>query len=143
MNVRHILSCVLLTLAISMTVFFFFNYITLFSFEGIISLGPSGSLKELCLLVEQIALPFYNGSCSVAQLCPTLCDPWIAAHQASLSFTVSQSWLKLMSIELVMPSNHLILCCPLLLPSVFPSIKVFSHESALHIRWPGYWNFGS
>ena len=68
--------------------------------------------------------------------------PWTAAHLASLSFTVSQSLLKLMSIESVMPSNHLILCRPfLLLPSVFPSIRVFSNESVLHIRWPEYWSF--
>ena len=63
-------------------------------------------------------------------------------HQASLSITNSWSLLKLMSIESVMPSNHLILCCPLLLlPSVFPSIRVFSNESVLHIRWPKYWSF--
>ena len=69
--------------------------------------------------------------------------PWTAAHQASLSFTISQSLLKLMSIELMMLSKHLILCRPLLLlPSIFPSIRVFSNESALHIRWPKYWNFG-
>ena len=68
--------------------------------------------------------------------------PWIAAHQASLSTTNSQSLLKLMSIESVRPSNHLILCCPLLLlPSIFPSIRVFSNELALHIRWPKYWSF--
>ena len=68
--------------------------------------------------------------------------PWTAASQASLSITNSQSLLKLMSIGLVMPSNHLILCHPLLLPpSIFPSIKVFSNESALHIRWPKYWSF--
>ena len=67
--------------------------------------------------------------------------PWTAAHQASLSFTISQSLLRLMSIELVMLSNYLILCCPLLLPSVFPSIRVFSNQSALHIRWQKYWNF--
>ena len=67
--------------------------------------------------------------------------PWKAACQASLSFTISQSLLKLMSIESVMPSNHLILCCPLLLPSIFPRIWVFSNESALHIRWPKYWSF--
>ena len=60
----------------------------------------------------------------------------------SLSFTISQSLLKLMSVESVMPSNHLTLCCPLLLPpSIFPSIRVFSNESALHIRWPKYWSF--
>ena len=80
--------------------------------------------------------------CSVAKLCQTLCDPWIAAHQASLSFTLSQSLLRFMSIESVMPSNHLIFCCPLLLlPSIFPSIRVFSSESALHMRWPKYWSF--
>ena len=68
--------------------------------------------------------------------------PWTAAHQASLSITNSQSLPKPMSIELVMPSNHLILCRPLLLlPSIFPSIRVFSNESALHIRWPKYWSF--
>ena len=68
--------------------------------------------------------------------------PWTAAHQASLSVTNSCSLLKLMSIELVMPSNHLILCCLLLLlPSIFPSIRVFSDESVLLIRWPKYWSF--
>ena len=70
---------------------------------------------------------------------PTL---WIAACQTSLSFTISQSLLKLMSIELVIPSNHLILCHPLLfLPSIFLSIRVFSNESVLRIRWPEYWSF--
>ena len=68
--------------------------------------------------------------------------PWIVAQQASLSFTISQTLLKLISIESVMPSNHLILCCfLLLLPSVFPSIRVFSNDSALHMRWPMYWSF--
>ena len=68
--------------------------------------------------------------------------PWTAAHQASLSITNSRSLLKLMPIESVMPSNHLILCRPLLLqPSIFPSITVFSNESALCIRWPKYWSF--
>ena len=68
--------------------------------------------------------------------------PWTAAHQTSLSFTISQSLLKLVSIESAMPSNHLILCHPLLfLPSIFPSIRVFSNESGLRIRWPKYWNF--
>ena len=67
--------------------------------------------------------------------------PWTAAHQASLSITKSQSLLKFLSIELVMPSSHLILCHPLLLlPSIFPRIKVFSNESVLHIRWPKYWS---
>ena len=67
--------------------------------------------------------------------------PWTAAHQASLPITNSQSLPKLMSIESVMPSNHLILCHPLLLPSNFPSIRVFSNDSVLRIRWPTYWSF--
>ena len=93
--------------------------------------------------------------CSVAQLCPTLCDamdcstpgqlfvtPWTVAPQASLSFTISQSLLKHMSIKSVMQSKQLILCCPLLLlASIFSNIRVFSNESALRIRWPKYWSF--
>ena len=67
--------------------------------------------------------------------------PWTAAHQATLSITNSWSLLKPMSIASVMPSNHLILCHPLLLPSIFPNIRVFSNESALCIRWPKYWSF--
>ena len=67
--------------------------------------------------------------------------PWTSARQASLSLTISRSWLQLMSIESVTLSNHLILCCPLLLPSIFPSIRVFSNESVLCIRWPKYWRF--
>ena len=68
--------------------------------------------------------------------------PWTAAHQASLSFTNSRSLLKVMSIESVMPSSHLMLCCPLLLlPPIPPSIRVFSNKSVLHIRWPKYWSF--
>ena len=79
---------------------------------------------------------------SGTQTCPAPCDHRTAAHQASLSITNSQSLLKLMSIESVMRSNHLILCCPLLLPpSVFPSIRVFYSESVLCIRWSKYWNF--
>ena len=80
--------------------------------------------------------------CSVAQSCPTLATPWTAAYQASLSFTISQSLLKLISIKSVMTSNHLIFCHPLLLlPSTFPSIRVFSNESALCIRCLKYWSF--
>ena len=75
---------------------------------------------------------------------PLFTSSWTVVHQAPLSFTVSRSLLKLMSIEVVMLSNHLILCRPfLLLPSVFPSIKVFSKESALCIKWPKYWNFSN
>ena len=84
---------------------------------------------------------YKHQSSSVAQLCWLFTTPWTAARQASLSITNSRSLLK-MSIESVMPSNHLILCLPLLLlPSIFPSIKVFSSESALHIKWPKYWSF--
>ena len=87
-------------------------------------------------------LSLYNQFSSVAQSCPTLCDPMNCSMPASLSITNSQSPPKLMSIESVMPSNHLILPRPLLLlPSVFPSIRVFSNESVLHIRWPKYWSF--
>ena len=74
---------------------------------------------------------------SVAKSCLTLCNPMDCTR---LSFTISQSLLKLMSIESVMQSNHLILCPLLLLPSIFPSIRIFSNESALHIRWPKYWS---
>ena len=84
-------------------------------------------------------LKFVVQSLSHVQL---LATPWTAAHQASLSFTISWSLLKLMYIESMVPSNHLLLFSPLLcLPSIFPSIKVFSNESALHIRWPKYWSF--
>ena len=90
--------------------------------------------KVKCMTCDQFS--------SVAQSYPTLCDPWTAASQASLSITNSQSLLKLVSIELVMPSNHLISCRPLLiLLSIFSGIRVFSNESVLHIRWPKYWSF--
>ena len=70
--------------------------------------------------------------------------PWTAAHQASLSFTISWRLFRFMAIDSVMPSNHLILCHPLLLsPSLFPSIRVFANESVLHIRWPKYWSFST
>ena len=81
---------------------------------------------------------------SSVQLCSCIrlfATPWTAARQASLSITNPRSLFKLMSIESVMPSGHLILCCPLLLPSVFSSIRVFSNESALRISWPKYWSF--
>ena len=80
--------------------------------------------------------------CSVTQLCPTLCDPMTAACQASLSLTIPRSLPKFMFIASVMPSSYLILWCPLLLlPSIFSSIRDFSNESSVHIRWPKYWNF--
>ena len=88
----------------------------------------------------------HRSCCSVVQSCLTLRTPWTAARQASVFFTISWSLIRVMSIESVMPSNHLILChpilCPLfLLPSIFPSIRVFSNELALRIRWPKYWSF--
>ena len=90
--------------------------------------------------VQTILATVYR-CCSVTQSCLTV-TPWTAAHQAFLSFTVSQSLLKLMSIELMMPFNHLILCHPLLPPfSIFPSIRVSWNESDLHIRMPKYWSF--
>ena len=94
-------------------------------------------------LIPQVpTLCFIHQFSSVAQWCPTLCDPMDSTCQVSLSVTNSRSLLKLMSIKSVMPSNHLILCCPLLLlPSIFPTIRVFSNESVLHIRWPKYWSF--
>ena len=93
--------------------------------------GPNSSCISLLFCSDQ--------SLSHVRLFAT---PWITAHQASLSITSSQSSLKLMSIESVMPSSHLILCRPLLLPSsIFPSIRVFSNESVLHIRWPKHWSF--
>jgi len=85
---------------------------------------------------------YWNGFSSVAQLYPTLCDPMNCSTQHSLSIINSWSLPKPMSIESVMPSNHLILCCSLLLlPSIFPNITVFSNESALRTRWPKYWSF--
>ena len=82
---------------------------------------------------------YVNSCCLIVYLCPTVSDPWMAACQASLSFTISLNLLKLISIELVMPSNHVFLCrLLLLLPSIFSCIRVFSSESALCIRWPKY-----
>ena len=98
--------------------------------------------QQLELDMEQETVSELGKFSSVTQLSPTLYDPMAAAHQASLSIANSWSLLKLMSVESVMPSNHFILCRPLLLlPSIFPNIRVFSNESALHIRWPEYWSF--
>ena len=99
------------------------------------------SMRSACffrLYLSFNLLLLFVESLSCGQLSMT---PWTAARQASLSFTISQSLLQLMYIESVMPSNHLILSRPLLLPSVFPSIRVFSNELALHVRWPKDWNF--
>ena len=96
----------------------------------------------LCIFYKRLAKPFQFSSVQSLSCVQPFAIPWIAARQASLSITNSQSLLKLMSIELVMPSNHLILCHPLLLlPSILPSIRVFPSESVLRIRWPKYWSF--
>ena len=104
----------------------------------------SGTKLQGTLAPSSAITQFYtqgNSSCSVAKPCLTA-TPWTAAHQASLSFTASLSLLRFMSIEPMMLSNHLILCCPLLfLPSIFPSIRVFSSVLALYIRGPKYWSF--
>ena len=107
---------------------------------------------KVCIVTD-VVLPIVTYGCeswtvkkavqfsSVAQSCPTLCDPM---NRSTLGLPVHHQLLESiqpMSLELVMPSNHLILCCPLLLPSTFPSIRVFSNESVLHIRWPKYWSF--
>ena len=103
-----------------------------FYWTSVLSTNSTINIKYLCMI-------------SLVQLlsCVWLfATPWTAPCQASLSITNSQSLLKLMSIESVMPSNHLILCRPRLLPpSIFPSIRVFANESVLHIRWPKYWSF--
>ena len=95
-------------------------------------------LSFLKIIFIQVSVQFS----SVAQSCPTFCDPMNHRRQASLSITNSRSSRKLMSIESVMPSSHLILCRPLLLlPPIPPSIRVFSSESVLRMRWPKYWSF--
>ena len=93
----------------------------------------------VCVNIGLLLLLFIVQSLSHVHLFAT---PWTAAHQVSLSFIISQSLFKFMSIESVIPSNHLILCHPLLrLPSIFPSIRVFSNQPTLPIRWPKYWSF--
>ena len=105
--------------------------------------GPGEGGERPCWFMGRIWTVFSSVQfSSVAQLCPTLCDPMNLARQASLSITNSQSSLRLSSIESVMPSSHLILCCPLLLlPPITPSIRVFSNESTLCMRWRKYWSF--
>ena len=99
------------------------------------------SLEMNCLDTNLVSKGLFSLVQSLSRV-RLFATPWTAAHQASLSITSSQSLIKLMSIKSVMPSNHLILHCPLLLPlSIFPSIRVFSNESVLYIRWPKYWTF--
>ena len=99
-------------------------------------------VKELWKFYLKPRLSFEISSVQLLSHFQLFATPWTAARQASLSITNYRSLLKLMSTESMMSSNHLILCCPLfLLPSIFPSIRVFSNESVLHIRWPKYWSF--
>ena len=105
-------------------------------------------LKDICLNIKDSYIKnndpslWYFSSVQSLSRVRLFATPWTAAHQASLSITNSQSPPKPMSIESVIPSNHLILCWPLLLlPSIFPSIRIFSNVLALHIRWPKYWSF--
>ena len=108
---------------------------------GLLASTPDLLPAPICLLGSS-SLKEQFSSVQLLSRVRLFATPWTAAHQASLSITNSQSPHKTMSIVLVLPSNHLILCCPLLLlPSIFPSIRVFSNESALHIRWPKYWSF--
>ena len=119
----------------------YFLYVSVtFTWSGVISLSTRSShMTWVCWLSFLHTSQFVSVSCSVMY---DSASPWTAACQASLSITNSQSLLRLMSIKMVMPSNHLILCHPLLLlPWIFPSIRVFSNESALRIRWPKYWSF--
>ena len=104
--------------------------------------GTRDQIANIHWIIEKVR-EFQKNSSVQSLSCVQLFDiPWTAARQASLSVTNSWSLLKVISIESVMPSNHLILCHPLLLlPSIFPSIRVFSNESVLHIRWPKYWSF--
>ena len=118
---------------------FIFSFILLFCILRISSyLTPSWLFSlHLCRLLLICCC-----CCSATKSCLILCNPWTAAYQAFLSFTISQSLLRFMSTELVMLSIHLFLCCTLLLlSSIFPSIRAFLNESALYIRWPKYWSF--
>ena len=113
----------------------------------LLMIPKTNSLKEVSILKSNVltfhkAIKSPGGCCSVAKSYPTLCDPMNCNVPGFPVFYYLPRWLKLVSIELVMPSNHLILCCPLLLlPSTVPRIRAFSSESALHIRWPKYWSF--
>ena len=102
--------------------------------------------QDLSLIPIDSSPPFSSQTLQFSSIQSLSCvqlftTPWTAAHQASLSITNSRSSLKLMFIELVILSSHPILCRPLLSPSIFPSVKIFSNESALHIGWPRYWSF--
>ena len=114
---------------------------------GLLRCATKGLSRQVCPRFTRSASPGRrvcvcpSHCCSAAQLCPTRRPPWPAARRASLCCTASQNLLRLMSMGSVTPSNHLIFCRPLLLPSVFPGIRVFSSESVLCVTWPKYWSF--
>ena len=110
----------------------------LFAFNGILLNHKKGWTADICYNMDESWTHFVAVQSLVMSDSAT---PWTAACQDYLSFTISWSLLKLMSIKSVMSSSHLIFCRPLLLPSIFPSIRVFPNESALYIRWPKYWSF--
>ena len=103
--------------------------------------GKAEEFKSLPIILSHLLYKIQISSVQLLSCVQLFATPWTAARQTSLSITNSQSLLKLTSIKSVMPSNHLVLCCPLLLPSILPSIRVFSNEAVLHIRWPKYWSF--
>ena len=110
--------------------------------KSVIPNPEKSTFRTLLMIALLISVKEQFSSVQLLSHVRLLATPWTAARQASLSITNSQSLPKLMSIESVMPSNDLILCCPLLLPpSIFPSIRVFSNESTLHMRWPKDWSF--
>ena len=129
------------------------KYVLLWELQFFQEIPPTPHLviwldREVCLIPwlslrkAGYSKPAILSTCHLHSVMSDSATPGTAAHQASLSFTFSWSLLKFMSVELVIPSNHLILCHPLLLlPSIFPSIRVFSNESTLRIRWPKYWSF--
>ena len=125
-----------------LTWFSVFYLTTIVTEDSLFSRHHFPRIPTECFPLVKLLLKTLCCCCSVAVMPQLFATPWIAACQASLSFTISLNLLRLMSIEWVMPSNHLILChLLLLLPSVFPSIRVFSNELALRIRWPKYWSF--
>ena len=103
--------------------------------------GEAEEFKSLPIILSHLLYKIQISSVQLLSCVQLFATPWTAARQTSLSITNSQSLLNLTSIKSVMPSNHLVLCCPLLLPSILPSIRVFSNEAVLHIRWPKYWSF--
>ena len=120
----------------------FFRFLLLIGYHKILYIAPCCIVGPCCLSILYIVVARVLLLVQLPSCVQFSANPWTAVRQASQSFTISWSLLKLMSIESVMPSNHLLLCLPLLLlPSIFPSIRVFSNESVLCFRWPEYWSF--